>query len=471
MTTRPVASTVALRALLLLALTLAVPAWAQRIEVTPDTVVAGEPLRIVLKGFARNADITVSAQRPVPAFMPGQPTRLFKSEVVYRSTHAGTLDLATARPVSGSYAGPDLRGLFWSMQPVEGATPDADWPPSQVRISASQGGAEVATATVTLRESRADVVIEPVGDALPGALLARLPDGVKRPAIIVLGGSEGGDWFARAMAPRLASYGYAVLGLPYYAPTWLQRADLASLPSDFVDIPVERLELARDWLAQRDDIEAGRIGLYGVSKGAEFALLASTRYDWIDAVAAIVPTDVVWEGWGMQGVMPGGRASFAWRGEPLPFVPYRNMAAEFSRMGTSDAFLRRAHDHGRADHPDRANAARIPVERFKGALMVAGGMQDAVWGSGPMAQSIAERRAAAGLATVNMTFFDAGHALSGSGWSPTTQLSGAGMNMGGTPVGTAHAQAATWDATLTLFAEALQPPAVPAAASITPPPP
>lgn len=456
--------------LLLIAVAIAAPAWAQRIEVTPDTVVAGEPLRIVLKGFARNAEVTVSAQRPVPAFMPGQPTRLFKSEVVYRSTHAGTLDLATARPLRGSYSGPDLRGLFWSMQPVEGATPAADWPASQVRISASQDGNEVATATVTLREARADIVVEPVGDALPGALLARLPDGIRRPAIIVLGGSEGGDWFAKAMAPRLASYGYAVLGLPYYAPTWLQRADLASLPSDFVDIPVERLQQAREWLAGRDDIDADRIGVYGVSKGAEFALLASTKFDWIDAVAAIVPTDVVWEGWGMQGVIPGGRASFAWRGEPLPFVPYRDMAAEFARMGTGEAALRRAHDHGRADHPGRANDARIPVERFTGALLVAGGMQDAVWGSGPMAQAIAERRAAAGLATVNMTFYDAGHALSGSGWSPTTQLGGAGMNMGGTAVGTAHAQAATWDATLKLFAEALQPPAVEPTPSSTPAP-
>jgi hypothetical protein len=235
MSTARIAATPTLHGLLiLLVVATAAPAWAQRIEVTPDTVVAGEPLRIVLKGFARNAEVTVSAQRPVPAFMPGQPTRLFQSEVVYRSTHAGTLDLATARPVRGSYSGPDLRGLFWSMQPVEGATPDADWPASQVRISASQDGAEVATATVTLREARADVVVEPVGEALPGALLARLPDGVKRPAIIVLGGSEGGDWFAKAMAPRLASYGYAVLGLPYYAPTWLQRADLATLPSDFV---------------------------------------------------------------------------------------------------------------------------------------------------------------------------------------------------------------------------------------------
>jgi hypothetical protein len=45
------------------------------------------------------------------------------------------------------------------------------------------------------------------------------------------------------------------------------------------------------------------------------------------------------------------------------------------------------------------------------------------------------------------------------------------MNMGGTADGTAHAQAATWAATLALFAQALQPPAVPAVESTPAPAP
>ena len=42
-----------------------------------------------------------------------------------------------------------------------------------------------------------------------------------------------------------------------------------------------------------------RLGVYGHSKGAEYAELAATRLPWIDAVVACVPTDVVWEGYGI----------------------------------------------------------------------------------------------------------------------------------------------------------------------------
>lgn len=446
-------------------LTLCFIAWAgsasgQRIEITPDRVVAGESVRIVLKGFERNAEVTVSAERPVRAFLPRGATVMYRSDATFKSTHAGTLDLGSAKPVSGSYADADVRGLFWSMVPTTREAP-ADWSPGEVRLTASDGGAVVATASLTLINAREDVEITTVGDAFPGALLARLPGNGKRPAIIVLGGSEGGDWFAKSMAPRLASYGYAVLGLPYYAPVFAARDDLKTLPAAFMDIPVDRLQQAHDWLAARTDVDAGRIGVYGVSKGAEFALIASTRFDWIDAVAAIVPSDVVWEGWGDQTAAPGTRSSFAWNGKPLPFVPYQNIQAEFMSMGSGGAVLRRPHDHGRAAHPDKVDAARIPVEAFKGRLLVAGGMLDAVWGSGPMAQNIAERRATHDLPTVNLVFYGAGHSLSGQGWSPTTQLDIGPMRMGGYARDTAAAQAATWKATLDFFADALKPPTDP----------
>lgn len=431
-------------------------ALAQRIDITPAQVVAGEPVRIVLKGFERSTDITLVAERPVRSFMPGSAPMIYRSEAVFRTTHAGSLDLATAKPVSGSFTDADIRGLFWSMTPTESEAP-SDWSPDEVRLTARHGDTVVATASLTLASARADVVVTPVGDQFPGAILARLPGEEKRPAIIVLGGSEGGDWFAKSMAPRLASYGYAVLGLPYYAPAFAPREDLNTLPGAFVDLPVERLQQAYEWLADHADVDADRIGLYGVSKGAEFALIASTRFKWIDAVAAIVPSDVVWEGWGVADAAPGTRSSFAWQGEPLPFVPYQNIQAEFMAMGAGGASIRRAHDHGRAAHPDKANAARIPVEDFKGALLVAGGMLDAVWGSGPMAQAIAERRAAHDLATVNLVFYGAGHALTGSGWSPTTQIDVGPMRMGGNPKDTAAAQAATWAATLAFFADTLKP--------------
>jgi hypothetical protein len=444
--------------IVLLALLSPMVVLGQRIEITPASAVAGEPVRIVLKGFARDADVTLVSERAVRPFQPGASPALYRAEAVFRTSHAGTLDLATATPRSGSYERADLRGLFWSMAPVAGEA-SVDRPPDQITLTAYQGGTDVATATLTVVSARAEVQVERV-EAFPGAMFASLPGSVRRPAIIVLGGSEGGDWFAASMAPRLASYGYAVFGLPYYAPAFAPRDDLKNLPTAFVDIPVDRLQQAYDWLMKRDDVDADRIGLYGVSKGAEFALIAATKFEWIDAVAAIVPTDVVWEGWGVEDAAPGTRSSFSWQGKPLPFVPYQNIQAEFLSMAGGGAVLRRPHDHGRAAHPDRANAARIPVETFKGSLLVAGGMLDAVWGSGPMAQAIAERRAQVDLPTVNLVYYGAGHSLTGNGWSPTTQVDTGPMRMGGTARDTAHAQADVWAKTLDFFEAALSPPDV-----------
>jgi hypothetical protein len=126
-----------------------------------------------------------------------------------------------------------------------------------------------------------------------------------------------------------------------------------ALPPAFADIPVERLEQAREWLAQQPEVDGKRIGVMGTSKGAEVALLAGTKMPWIRAIVAMVPTDVVWEGWG-PGVVPGTRSSFAWKGEPFPFVPYKDFDKEFAGFQTgADVKIRRPQDAGRAANPGR----------------------------------------------------------------------------------------------------------------------
>lgn len=258
--------------------------------------------------------------------------------------------------------------------------------------------------------------VTPATDLSPGAFLVR-PEGVERPPVIIaLGGSEGGDSAARGDASRFAAQGYAVLGLPYYSPAYGdQPQEVEGLPKAFVDIPLDLVERARDWLRARTDVDGERIGLYGVSKGAEFALAAAARVDGLAAVVAIVPSDVVWEGWG-DGQPEGTSASFSWRGKALPFVPYVGMNAEFAKFGTGETpRLRTPQDAGRRAHPDAAATARIRVEDIDEPVLVAGGEKDDIWASGEMARAIAERRAAAGLQTVIYDFPEAGHFLGGTG--------------------------------------------------------
>ena len=71
------------------------------------------------------------------------------------------------------------------------------------------------------------------------------------------------------------------------------------------------------------------------------------------------------------------------------------------------------------------------------------------------AQNIAERRAAAGLATVALIFPDAGHALSGTGWMPTTQYNADPVKVGGTPEANARAQALAFPETIAFLRRTL----------------
>lgn len=291
-----------------------------------------------------------------------------------------------------------------------------------------------------------------VGDALPHAFFMT-PDGRGPfPAVVLLGGSEGGDWFARSQSKALLAEGYAVLGLPYYSPAFPgMPSRLPGLPQAFSSIPLEQLATARDWLTARPEVRRDAIAVMGVSKGAEFALAGTSRIPGFAAVVAIVPSDVIWEGWGM-GTKPGEPSSFSWNGKPLPFVPYLGMEAEFAKFGTGERpNLRKPQDAGRAANPGRVPAARIEVEKIAAPVLIAGGDKDEVWASGPMARSIGETRdRAGGLETVTLTFPDAGHMLSGTGeqsTNPAFQF----------PESDLAAQRTVWQATREFLARHLKP--------------
>jgi dienelactone hydrolase len=297
---------------------------------------------------------------------------------------------------------------------------------------------------------------------LPGAVLARLPGDQPRPGLILLGGSEGGSATVRWAAGLWAAQGYAVLALPYYSPGgWGPNGptppELPQLPTAFADIAIDRLATAHAWLQAQPGVAADRIGVLGVSKGAEFALNAAVRYPWLRSVVAIVPSDVTWEGWG-PGIEPGRSASFSWQGRPLPFVPYVGLSQEMAGFATGGpVHIRRPHDAGRAAHPETVVAARIPVERYAGPLLVIGGGDDQVWDSGAMAQAITSRRAAAGLETMALIYPDAGHLLSSPGWAPTAMLNAGPMQLGGQPAANGRAVADAWPRTVDFLRRTLGP--------------
>lgn len=446
-----------LRHLLLPAVALwlaAAPAQAQRFVVTPGPeFVVGEPLGIAVEGLPAGGEVRIEARRTVVEWQTGR-ARAYRSEARFRADGNGRIDLASTAPLAGgSYEGADLRGLFWSQVPApEGSATTA---PGRVQLElrSADGERRLAVQELVLRQARDDIASREA-TPFPGARFFVAPGapGARRPALIVLGGSEGGSMILRD-GPVWASRGYAVLALPYYSPPgWGANgptpAELPALPAAFADIPVERLQQARDWLVQQAEVDATRIGVMGTSKGAEFALLAGTKMPWIRAIVAVVPSDVVWEGWG-PGVVPGTRSGFAWQGEPFPFVPYKDFDKELAGFQTgAEVKIRRPQDAGRAANPGRVPAARIPVERIAAPLLVIGGHDDQVWDSGGMAEAIVAARSAAGRVTEAVIEREAGHFLGGAGWNPTTQYNTGPSKNGGTPAANARTQARAWAATI-----------------------
>jgi dienelactone hydrolase len=274
-----------------------------------------------------------------------------------------------------------------------------------------------------------------------------------RPVVVILHGADGGTEAGERFGPVLARMGYAAVGLPYYSPDWGEFGPpkaLPELPGSFLDIRVDQLAGLREALSTMPGVDVERFGLFGASKGAEFALIAASRYPWIDSVVAYSPTDVVWEGWGLEVVeAEGTRSSFSFDGQPLAFMPYRGFVEGLLAGPAAD--LRAIHENGRSDHPEREAAARIPVEAYAGALIVIAGERDAQWNAAQASRTIVSARTAAGLPTEALIYPDAGHDLVGDGGPRDAARSG------GTPETNAAARQDAWPKVVAFLARTLTP--------------
>ncbi|MEL6105911.1 MAG: acyl-CoA thioesterase/BAAT N-terminal domain-containing protein [Planctomycetota bacterium] len=385
----------------------------------PDTIVAGEALSIRLEGLTPESRVRIQSER-IAGWRQKRPHR---ATVWVQADATGNINLSEQAPVSGtesSYQGVEPLGLLWSMTPREEESVEVSSKPMNVVTftATAQDGQRLAICEMKIQSRAEDVTEEPLDHPeLEGSfVMMRRPSEVPLPVIITLGGSEGGDTSARRTAPLLASLGFAVVGVPYYSPAYGDgEPDFKTLPRTFTEIPLDRLELVLNAIEEHPQLDVSRVALHGVSKGGEFVLAAASRLDRFKAVVAIVPSDVIWEGWGSARKT----SSFSFQGEPLPFVPYKGMQETIAKLSKGERVsIRVPHDAGRAASPERVPAAMIEVEKIKCPLMVVGGDKDQTWDSGGMCRNIVERRETAGLDTEAWIGPDAGHYLAGHAFDP-----------------------------------------------------
>ncbi|BCJ38820.1 acyl-CoA thioesterase [Actinocatenispora thailandica] len=236
----------------------------------------------------------------------------------------------------------------------------------------------------------------PTEQALPGELsgVLWLPDEPPRAAMLVVAGSSGRLDAQRARV--FAEHGAVAASIRWFGGP--------GQPPGICEVPLETFTAALDALCR---YEPARLGMMGVSKGAEATLLTAVRDDRLDLAVGVSPTSVVWAnvGPGRDGVTKPYRSSWTWRGEPLPFVPYDDSGPD----PESPVACRPMYERSIAAHPAEAAAAAIPVERIRGEIVLLAGADDEMWQSTEFAHQLAARRRAAGGRITVLDSDTAGH--------------------------------------------------------------
>jgi dienelactone hydrolase len=416
-------------------------ALGQTLSVEPSEIRVDEALRIRARGLEPGTRLMITASTEDAS---GASWNAFAG---YESGPDGTVDLDRDAPLHGSYSGVDPMGLVRGMAPRPGATMgrfQVDWQsPLTIVFRLWIDRQVVATTEAKLRHLDPGVTVHELNE---GGLIGKLflPSAPRpAPAVLVLGGSEGGLGAADEAA-LLAGHGLAALALAYFG--------VEGLPEELAEIPLETFERGLRWLATRPEVAADRIGIVGSSKGAEAALLIASETPSLRALVAYAPTHVSWACICDERDLP----SWTRNGLAVPFVPGR-LDPSYPSAGAF-AISPRVHYQYRLASAGRIEP--IAIEEIAAPMLLISGRDDGMWPATQMAEAIVEQARRNGNNEVeHLAYAGAGHFI------PKTYLPLAGLDriaggrllVGGTRAATARARDDSWPRVLEFLRSSLAP--------------
>ena len=417
-------------------------------EATPSVALVDERVSIQARGYAARQEVTLRAS------MPAEGPREWEASATFTADQNGAIEPALQAPLAGTYDGCDAMGLFWSMQRLRHAEHRSSLEPPglapmTITLTAEAHDQPLVSTTLHRLFMAADVTRTVVREAdLVGTLFHPAGRG-PHPAILVLGGSDGG--VTEEPAALLASHGYVTLALAYFG--------VAPLPAQFVQIPLDYIGMAITWLHAHPGVSGDRIAVWGGSKGAELALLAAATFPQIRAVVGWMPSAVV-----SQGLAEGEPlSSWTYRGAPLPFAPFLVTDTEWQTMLASPPLSLRTLYESMWRDPAAVERATIHVEQITGPVFLVSGTDDQMWPSSTFAALVIDRlrQHQRPYRSAHVHYPGAGHGIMFP-YLPTTtstEMSDGVLSYakGGTPALNAHAGSHAWSAMLAFLAESLQP--------------
>lgn len=202
--------------------------------------------------------------------------------------------------------------------------------------------------------------------------------------LICFGGSDGNFELARKLAAIFQGRGLTTLALAYVMEE--------GLPDRFYRVPIDTLEAAAKRL---HEMGYGKVGLWGISKGAELALLAGSLLpDTVNAVVAVAPMSTVCQGFAKgKGIelMPG--SSWSFHGKELPYTPFGYEKTPYGSILWKSLKAREVTMFDlylpMVQHP--TPEAVIQVENITGPILLISSKMDTMWPSEPAAERIMGR--------------------------------------------------------------------------------
>ncbi len=211
----------------------------------------GEKVDISFQNLVPESTVTFKVRRVLYG-------RVFESSNDYIVDSKGAVEVNTAAPISGSYSGPDIWGPFWSMRAIGMPTENENLKPDEFYLSLESKGIEIAHVKLRRMAYIQGVSKQTVNvNGLVGEFY--FPSGKRsNPALLILGGSEGG-LATSDLAAYMASQGYAALSLAYF------RAE--GLPQSLRRIPLEYLETGVKWLEEQKTVNPKKLELSAFPEG------------------------------------------------------------------------------------------------------------------------------------------------------------------------------------------------------------
>jgi dienelactone hydrolase len=346
-----------------------------KIILTPSVALYGEAFSWQVAGLRPGERVTIKA------FSKDARMISWGAAAVFEADASGEVDLGHQAPVSGSYSGADIFGLLWSMHPENADVKKpinyhdsgiAGW---TVDLTAETAAGLKSTARFRCVYQKPDAALVRVPlekDGLRGFLYYPA-EGGPFPGVIILGGAEGG--LREAWARAVAANGFAALTLAYFG--------YPDLPDELVEIPLEYFDGAIAWMKAQPDVNPGRLGLIGGSKGGELALLVASHNREIGAVVALTPAAHAWEGHTLRFFSPDYTPVASWSlgGKPLPYIHFKISPEdkEKEKNGELASFVPFFRDSLAQADPTVREKAAIPVEKIGGPILLISGSDDQIW--------------------------------------------------------------------------------------------